>query len=384
MEAAAIADAAAATSAGRSDAARWATAAAAAAAGSSSVPSSGCDGGNEGAPPSVSSSSDEDSRLVTTSAKISHPVLVNASPLMKGHSVVPLWCHGGGVISGDSSRSKDKQQFAQALAGANAAPAAWAAACEVAVQLGLPDPTPEVSTGSGAKNTQAAPELSARLGFNSHGAFASVNHLHLHIMYAEHLGGDSGIRNGGGGGDSLSNEQQQQEQRKQIGFPVEHAAVARRLRHARGVAVDLLAWPVPCFSFSAAVDASSSDGSGGNGNGADSAVAAAAGALVEQLATEQIPYNVLFVPGTHQQEGNDGRTRSIGLRVIVFPRQPQECFDPHVEGFNAAVCEVSGLLVAFSSDAYEKLNESSVTSSLGARVGLPDTELDRICLIYQE
>jgi len=321
---------------------------------------------------------------------------------MKGHSVAPLWCHGG-----TSNTAQGKEQHAQALAGANAAPSAWAAACEVAVQLGFPDTSPpeeegvepvaahkgnqDTSISSSVKISPAAPEVSARLGFNSLGAFASVNHLHLHIMYADHLGGEDN-KHGGGGGIIDDERQQQQQHEKQVGFPVEHAPVARHLSDSRGVAVDLLAWPVPCFSFSssAAAGTSSSNGSGDgdrNGQGdsesyrADAAVAAAAGALVEQLASEQIPYNVLFVPGSRPREGPDGRS---SLRVIVFPRQPQECFDPRLEGFNAAVCEVSGLLVAFSPEAYANLNHGSVSSALAARVGLPAAELDRLCLAYKD
>lgn len=311
---------------------------------------------------------------------------------MKGHSVVPLWCHGG-----TSNTAQGKAQYAQALAGANAAPSAWAAACEVTVQLGFPNTFPpeeagvepvaahksnqDTSNGSGIKTTPAASEVSARLGFNSLGAFASVNHLHLHIMYADHLGGED--KYSGGGGDTLTSDSRQQQQQEHLGFPVEHAPVARHLRNSRGVAVDLLAWPVPCFSFSssAAAATTSSNGSGDGNSGADAAVAAAAGALVEQLATEQVPYNVVFVPGSRPREGPDGRS---SLRVIVFPRQPQECFDPYVEGFNAAVCEVSGLLVAFSPEAYANLNQDSVSSALAARAGLPAAELDRLCLAYEE
>jgi hypothetical protein len=70
--------------------------------------------------------------------------------------------------------------------------------------------------------------------------------------------------------------------------------------------------------------------------------------------------------------------------VVVFPRQPQERFDPGAEGFNAAVCEVSGLVVAFSPEAFVSLVEKRVQTALTARVGLAADDLASLCRVIKE
>merc|ERR1712032_1460594 len=78
-----------------------------------------------------------------------HPVLVNVSPLMVGHTVIPLWAEN---CLPQSAFGKQGIQCMFELA---------------------------------AKSSRA----DFRVGYNSLGAYASVNHLHVHGMYAAALDG---------------------------------------------------------------------------------------------------------------------------------------------------------------------------------------------------
>jgi hypothetical protein len=221
----------------------------------------------------------------------SHPVLANVSPIMIGHCVVPLWATAG---------------------------------------------APQVLTSAALSAAiEAAMSARARVGFNSLGAFASVNHLHVHIMYVSEL----------------------PRQR----FPIEAAPLAHCIRRAgptatepagivRGgdaVEIGLLDWPVPTFSFESA----------------DPVVAAgAAAALVALLNADEQPHSVLVVPAGADAPGDgvsfEGAPQRLH-RVLVAPRQPQERFDPRLSGFNAAVCEVSSTLQLTQSPCYLARNAES-------------------------
>jgi GDP-D-glucose phosphorylase len=207
-----------------------------------------------------------------------HPIMVNLSPLMKGHCVVPLWCDQG------------QPQLLYT-------PQHLAAACELSLACGS----------------------TCRIGFNCLGAFASINHLHLHIMPFEQ------------------------------GFPIERAPVLKPLSHA---SIHVLDWCAPSFSFqheNAAI------------------VVAMSSLLVDILVQEKIPYNLLFVKTSDQFDQ---------VRIIVMPRQPQERFDPALIGFNGAVCELSGLIIANSQEKYDQLTQSEVVSSIQAFAGLSQNIMD--------
>ena len=216
------------------------------------------------------------------------PILANASPLMNGHCVAPLYA--------DLECPQVLDAFGLAAA---------ASLCVGRI----------------------------RVGFNSLGAFASVNHLHVHLMFADDL--DDGV------------------------FPIERAAVASEVVRGKEVSVDLLEWPVPSFAFSV----------GGGGGGADDlavAVVGAAAVFIDILKREQIPHNVLLCPDAS----------GASLRVIVSPRLPQENFDVSKAGFNSAVCEVSGLLIAQTEERFEVLTEEEVCAAL-ASIALEPEEIAR-------
>lgn len=215
-----------------------------------------------------------------------HPVLVNLSPLMVGHCVVPLWCEQG---------------HPQLLY----SPQHLAAACEIAISSGF----------------------ICRVGFNSLGGFASINHLHVHIMPVDNDG---------------------------AGFPIENAPVLECLFHGGSVTVNMLNWCVPSYCF--------------EGDKDDPAVVVAmASILVNILVDENIPYNILFTT-----------TETSNVRVIVIPRQPQEGFDPISIGFNGAVCELSGLLIANSQEKYDEVTEETSIQSLATYAALDQEGLGRL------
>ena len=199
--------------------------------------------------------------------------------------------------------------------------------------------------------------LCGRVGFNSLGAFASVNHLHVHVMFARGLAGSSYAG---------CDEARGSAKAESAGFPVEAAPVAETFAYAEtasgGVRVDLLDWPVPCFSF----------------KGPPAAATAEAGLLLERLVAEAVPHNLLIVPPPYNTGSH--------LRLIVFPRQAQHLssFDPQAQGFNAAVCECSGLLVAFEPSGFgggedgALLTDARVSTALQEGVGLGAEEVERL------
>lgn len=220
-----------------------------------------------------------------------HPVLVNVSPLMVGHTVIPLWA-----------------------------------------ERGLPQ------GALGKRGVQCMFELAAtsaradfRVGYNSLGAYASVNHLHVHGMYAAALDG----------------------QVTTDSFPIEAVARVRRT-NVSGAAVSILTTNVARTAHFT------------NGlvfEGAFQAVAEAAGACVELLAAMNIPHNVLV-----RMKPNPA--------CFVVPRKPQECFDVAGVGCNAAICEVSGFLVMQSSKAYEELTLDVARAAFLVGASLPKDDFD--------
>jgi len=228
-----------------------------------------------------------------------HPVLVNLSPLMPGHCVVPLW----------SEEGQSQLLFT---------PQHMAAATEVAIAAGH----------------------TSRVGFNSLGAFASINHLHVHIMPLS-AGGAEDDENG-------------------VGFPIENAASKETL-YSGYMSIDLLQWHVPCFAF----------------EGQDhAAVTATSTILVNLLMKENIPYNILFT--TTSQLSSSSSSSSSLLKIIVIPRQPQEFFDPNQSGFNGAICELSGMLIAQTQEIYDNITEEEAMEVMRQNIGLESNDIKRI------
>lgn len=218
-------------------------------------------------------------------------MLANISPLMMGHTVVALWADQE-LPQGSLGRKGVRCMFELAAA---------------------------------SKRTDF------RAVYNSLGAFASVNHLHVHGLYAGRLDGVN-----------VSN-----------GFPIESAS--RRLSAEVPGGVKL---------FTLSTDAE--QGHYVNGfvlEGPLQGLPEVVGELVERLAALRRPYNLLV--RLHPSPA-----------CFLLPRRPQECFDAAGLGCNAAVSEMCGYLVMQSSKAYEKLTVEAVRKAFLSGASLPADEFE--------
>ena len=182
------------------------------------------------------------------------------------------------------------------------------------------------------------------IGFNSLGAFSSVNHQHLHILYPSEL--DHEAR-----GAPLMNGR--------INFPISYAPIKRRVTdsyHDIDCTLDELDWMVPCFSLQAEDD---------------SDLLQAVTKFVRYLHNKRIPHNVLFI-----QEPDDVAT---SIRCIVIPRQHQDHFDDAKWGFNAALGEISGMLIARTKEHFDAFKEHDIMEIMRCYVACKENVLDDIC-----
>ena len=235
------------------------------------------------------------------SEDVNHRILVNVSPLMYGHGLLVPW---------------SKQCLPQQLT---------ADAIGLAVRL--------LRRCSDTK-------CDFCVGFNSLGAFSSVNHLHLHILYPSEL-------------DHEARGQPLMDGRKY--FPIAYAPIQHNVtEYYRGIdcRIDELQWTVPCFSF-----ASNSD---------DVCLKRALSHFVRYLQKKRIPHNVLFI---HE---------AGVIRSIVIPRQHQDHFDTNRHGFNAALGEISGMLIARTKQHFDEFTEVDIVRELRCYVACKDDALKDI------
>lgn len=231
----------------------------------------------------------------------SHPILVNVSPLMYGHGLLIPW-----------------------------------------VQQGLPQQLTSDAVGLALQLLRASQNGTFCIGFNSLGAFSSVNHLHLHILYPGEL--DHETRLGGNG--ALTKGRQN--------FPIADAPVQQTVVAPAddiSLRVDRLDWMVPSFSFQAKEDID--------------ALQQAVARFVRYLHSQRIPHNVLFL----QQNP---------IRVIVIPRKPQHNFDSSMHGFNAALGEISGMLIAKTQEHFEGFTEATIRAAIQHHVACEEEVLSKI------
>ena len=114
---------------------------------------------------------------------------------------------------------------------------------------------------------------------------------------------------------------------------------------------------VPCFSFQ------SKD---------DNCLHKALSRFVQYLFNKRIPHNVLFI----QEQDNEDGTPII--RCIVIPRQHQDNFDKDKHGFNAALGEISGMLIARTKEHFDTFDEQEVVRLMRSCVACKDDMLDDI------
>jgi hypothetical protein len=190
----------------------------------------------------------------------------------------------------------------------------------------------------GLEMLHAEPSGRARLGFNSLGAWASVNHLHFHVVFPRIVAPPDGASVSYAPGSlscspgsessssSASAEMREPEVIDQPGFPVEDAHRSEVLvsGHLRLSVAD--GWPVPGLCFECTDDSASGR----------AVLATACGAFVGRLRSAGVAHSVL--------------AWAKGMAVMVFPRANQSCRregDP----MNIAFMEICGRgIVNFEED----------------------------------
>lgn len=187
-----------------------------------------------------------------------------------------------------------------------------------------------------------------RVAFNSLGAWASVNHLHLHIVAAAFRGAVKGSS--------------PEEIVEQTAFPVEASPETVVAGGGSSVAVaELLEWPAGGWSFR---HAARSDG--GDGGAARALLAEAAMALVSALQAADVAHSVL--------------ASECGERVIVLPRRKQAATGDG--SLNVAVMEICGRGIVNFAEGWDGLTAPALAAQLAAtRLEGPVAEFARAAAV---
>ena len=259
-----------------------------------------------------------------------HRILVNVSPLMFGH----------GLLVPFAEQCLPQQLTPDAI--------------DLALRLLRRDINHTTGeTLDNSKSTNPSADTFC-IGFNSLGAFSSVNHLHLHILYPSEL--DHEAR-----GERLFPD-------GRTNFPIAYASTKRIVTESylqNKCRVEELHWTVPCFSFQ-------SEG--------DDCLSQSVASFVRFLHRQRIPHNVLFVQEKSNSNSNDETAHST-IRCIVIPRQHQDHFDKDKHGFNAALGEISGMLIARTKEHFESFQEVEIIEQMQKYVACEEKDLEGI---YEE
>mmetsp|Transcript_115045 Transcript_115045/g.321527 ORF Transcript_115045/g.321527 Transcript_115045/m.321527 type:complete len:376 (-) Transcript_115045:87-1214(-) len=202
-----------------------------------------------------------------------------------------------------------------------------------------------------------------RLVFNSLMAFATVNHFHWHGLYLSQCGLADG---------RLPVEK------------VERSVVAGAITEGR-VSIELLVesqWYVRGFVVSAGCRA----GTPGDHPPADlQALASLAHRVVAELQRRNVPHSVILAPPSERrrkQAATSGmaheeqaKPNALTPEVYILPRQ-REGNLRGAAGFNAAVMEVSGLIVAHTEEVYKALTEDGLKGIFRDDVSMPEAVFD--------
>ena len=174
-----------------------------------------------------------------------------------------------------------------------------------------------------------------RLGFNSLGAWASVNHMHFHATYVS---------------DTFPSGR----------FPVEMArsvCIASCALAYHGVSLvlsELVGWPLTGFSFDVQQSVGGATSVGSQQLAAASDVrkllSATVGAFISHLRVTNTAHNVLL--------------SDCGARVIVLPRQHQRGCGADGGAMAVAFAESCGLAIMYSQEAFDAATEASVVATL--------------------
>lgn len=168
-----------------------------------------------------------------------------------------------------------------------------------------------------------------RVGFNSLGAFASVNHLHLHAYYLKHE-------------------------------LVIESTPAEIVMSAQGLHC-LTTFPRGFLFYTEGGDLHS--------------IVSAVHTLTDFLVNHNIAHNLFLTRGCPPDGEGIGDRRRSGVRVIVWPRM--SCFGAKEEtAFNVALCELAGHLPFKNREDYETTTEQKVHSIIKKYMFSPETFLD--------
>ncbi|XP_023117951.2 GDP-D-glucose phosphorylase 1 isoform X2 [Amphiprion ocellaris] len=191
----------------------------------------------------------------------------------------------------------------------------------------------EFAIRTGIESVLLSSDPGYRVGFNSLGAFASVNHLHLHGYYLSH-------------------------ELKIESMPV------KPLVPEKGFYL-MLDFPGGFLFYTESEDVEK--------------VARAICQVTDFLVGDNIAHNVFLTRGcpphdrTHSEEGCCSRT---GVRIAVWPRM--SCFGAKEESaFNVALCELAGHLPFKNKKDYELTTERDVIDIIQKYL-LPDDEFHRL------
>lgn len=156
-----------------------------------------------------------------------------------------------------------------------------------------------------------------RVGFNSLGAFASVNHLHLHGYYLDH----------------------------ELAVERAHAAP---VAPARGLFC-LSGFPQGFLFYTEGKELQ--------------AVVKTIHAVTDFMVKHNIAHNLFLTRGCPPEAESARDNRRAGVRIIVWPRLA--CFGAKEEtGFNVALCELAGHLPFKNREEYEAATEDSVHGTI--------------------
>ncbi|CAM4638186.1 unnamed protein product [Caretta caretta] len=203
--------------------------------------------------------------------------------------------------------------------------------------LFIPDPAlclPQILTQEllqfGLESVLLSAHRGFRVGFNSLGAFASVNHLHLHGFYLDW---------------ELLIET----------APGELLCPTLNFHFLRGV-------PAPGFLFYS------------EGEGLE-ALAHNVCRVTDYLVDKEIAHNVFVTRGTAPGEPTHSETRS-GIRVLIWARR--SCFGTKEEAaFNVALCELAGHLPIKTAQDFQSLTETAAIHII-QRYLLPEPQLSQL------
>jgi len=206
-----------------------------------------------------------------------------------------------------------------------------------------------------------------RLVFNSLMGFASVNHFHFHGLYLNYCG--------------LQDARLPMEK-------AERSIIAGGITEGR-VALELLVegkWYVRGF----VVTAGCAKGTPGANPPADvAALASLAYRVVLELQKRNIAHNVVLAPPSGRKPKRAPQAlqalaseevvkpEALSPEIYILPRQPEGSLREDA-GFNAAVMELAGLIVARSEETFKSLSEESVQEIFKSDVSIPDSVFDEL------